>query len=229
MDTFECIRKRRSIREYKDIDIPREVLINVIDAARYAPSAGNLQPWKFIIITDEEKRRKIADICSQQFWMEQAPVHLILCCAVEKPSVHYGPRGEMLYSIQDCAMAAQNVMLAAYEVGLGSCFVASFVEDDLRAIADISERIRPQAVITLGYPAEEPEMPKRGDLNGMVFFDFYGNYKRDLDLYLLDLSSYFTKLVQRNFKAAKKAAHRNPHVQKIKDRLQEAVGRIKKK
>ena len=223
MDTFECIRTRRSIREYSDKVIPKEVYVNIIDSARYAPSAGNLQPWKFVVIDDDHAKKEIASSCSGQYWMEQAQIHVIVCCVVDKPSMHYGPRGEMLYSIQDCAMAVENMLLAAHEFGIGGCFVGAFVEEDVRHIAHIPENVRIQGIVTLGYAADVPEMPDKVGIESVIYFDTYGNNKKDLSLFLWDISDYTQKLIEKAQHKIHKAAH--PQIEKLKHHVKAFFGK----
>lgn len=177
MDTIECIITRRSIRKYKDQAVPWDMVATILDAGRLAPSSGNIQSWRFIIVRDEAMRKQIAEACLQQSWMEQAPVHFAIIAMPEKVKRYYGVRGERLYAIQNCAAAAENMLLAAHGLGLGACWVSAFDEDMLRRALGLPEEVIPQAVITVGYADETPEPPPKNRLFTTFFLDRWGSRK----------------------------------------------------
>lgn len=171
MDTLECIKTRRSVRKYKDKPVPWELVVNILDAGRLAPCAGNIQNWKFIIIREEDNRKKIADACLQQRWMEKAPVYIIIIAEPEKAQRFYGTRGERLYTIQNCAAAIENMLLAAHAQGLGACWVGAFDEEMIRRAVNLPEHVIPHAVITVGYADEKPIMPPKNRLEVFTYFE----------------------------------------------------------
>lgn len=170
MDFDKCLKTRRSVKEYKDRKIDIKDLNDILDAARYAPSAGNLQNWRFIIVENEEKRKKLAEACLGQDFISKAPISIVVCDDPEDVVRNYGKRGK-LYAIQDCAVVIQNIMLKANDVGIGSCWIGAFDEDKVRAILKIPDNIRPEAIITLGYSNEKVETPRRYDLKDLVYFE----------------------------------------------------------
>ncbi|MEM2904086.1 MAG: nitroreductase family protein, partial [Candidatus Bathyarchaeia archaeon] len=123
MEVFEAIQARRSVRAYEPEPIPMDVLSRVLEAARLAPSAENIQPWHFIVVTDAEKRRKLAEAPFAGF-LKEAPI-VIVGCGNQKAS----PKWFMI----DVAIAMQNMVLAATAEGLGTCWVGSFKEDRVRS------------------------------------------------------------------------------------------------
>jgi len=129
MDVLECIKTRRSIRKFLDVPVEWEKVTQIVDAARCAPSAGNLQNWKFIVVLNEDKRKSIAEACVHQLWMGKAPVHIIVCAEPERAKRFYGIRGERLYTIQNCGAAIENALLTAHSIGLAACWVGAFDED----------------------------------------------------------------------------------------------------
>ncbi len=154
------------------------MIADVLDAGTCAPSAANLQNWIFIVVKDEEKRHAIAQDCLKQFWMNEAPVHIVVCNDKSKVNAFFPDRGD-LYSSQACALAAQNIMLKAEELGLGTCWVGGFDVNAIQRLLKIPEDIVPESVITLGYP-EHFEKPLRRDaVSTATFFESYGN-KSDL-------------------------------------------------
>jgi|TARA_B100001971_G_C18167463_1_gene525078 SagB-type dehydrogenase family enzyme len=177
MDVFECIRTRRSIRKYKDQPVEWDKIVSVLEAGKFAPSAGNLQNFKFIVVKDEAIRKKMADAAHNQTWMEIAPVHIIICSDPSKSKRFYGARGERLYSIQDCAAVAENMLLVAHSLGLGACWVGSFDEDKIRKVQNLPETIQVHSIITIGYADETPQMPPKYRIEHVVFLDRWGGRK----------------------------------------------------
>src|SRR3972149_6163007 len=118
MNVFEAIATRRSIRKFTSQDIPMEILGLVLDAGRYAPSAGNIQNWRFVIVKNTDNRNKVAEAAMQQMWIASAPVVIVVCAETEKITQFYGIRGERLYAIQNCAAAIENMILTAHAIGL---------------------------------------------------------------------------------------------------------------
>ncbi|MBW2984289.1 nitroreductase family protein [Candidatus Woesearchaeota archaeon] len=178
MDALECIVTRRSIRKYKDKPVPWDMVATILDAGRLAPSSGNVQSWKFIIVRDESQRKAIAEACLQQHWMVQAPVHFAIIAMPEKVKRYYGVRGERMYAIQNCAAAAENMLLAAHALGLGACWVSAFDEDMLHRALGLPEEVIPQAVITVGWADEQPEQPPKDRAFAKFFLDRWGSRKR---------------------------------------------------
>lgn len=178
MDVFECIRARRSIRKYKDKPVEWDKIVNILEAGKFAPSAGNLQDVQFLVVKDDEKRKQIAEASLQQRWMEKAPVHIVICSEPEKYKRFYGVRGERLYNIQGCAAAVENMLLAAHSLGLGACWVGAFDDDALRRIPNVPEHVMIHAVITIGYADEIPEMPQKNRIENVVYLENWGQRKK---------------------------------------------------
>ncbi|MCS7125036.1 MAG: nitroreductase family protein [Candidatus Bathyarchaeota archaeon] len=171
MDVFEAIKGRRSIRAFREADVLSDVIERLIEAASWAPSAGNIQPWEFIIVRNPETKRRLAEAALGQSFVEEAPVVIVVCADEERSARGYGPRGRTLYCIQDTAAAIQNIHLAAYALGLGTCWVGAFREDEARKILNIPEGIRPIAIIPVGYPAEAPLPRSRRPLKQIVHYE----------------------------------------------------------
>jgi len=148
MDVLEAIKKRRSARAYEPTSVPMEKLERILEAARLAPSAGNVQPWHFIVVTDADKRRRLAKSPFAGF-LKEAPV-VIVGCGNQKAS----PRWFMV----DVAIAMQNMVLAATAEGLGTCWVGSFDEDEVREMLKIPSDYRVVALLALGYPRRKLDL-----------------------------------------------------------------------
>jgi len=173
MELDKCIFSRRSCRDYLKKKIPLEKIGQMLESARHAPSSGNLQNWDFTIVRDTEKRKKISEICNQE-WMFTAPVHIVICNKKSDILNQYPDRGN-LYSTQNCAIASAHIMLKAADLGLGSCFVGAFNEQEIKEFLGISKDISPEAIITLGYIEKVDEDSERIELKEITFFESYGN------------------------------------------------------
>jgi len=174
LDVFDAIKGRRSIREYyEDVDVPEDDLSKILEAAIQAPSAGNLQPWEFIVVKNPKTRELLAKAALGQYWMTTAPVHIVVCANETRSSRVYGLRGKTLYCIQDTAAAIQNMLLAAYALGYGTCWVGAFDEEAVRRILNIPSGVRPVAIVTLGKPAEQPYKTGRRPLKDVVHREAY--------------------------------------------------------
>ncbi|MEM2386238.1 MAG: nitroreductase family protein [Candidatus Bathyarchaeia archaeon] len=171
MDVFEAIKGRRSIRAFLETDVPYEMVEKLIEAARWAPSAGNIQPWEFIIVRNPETKRRLVEAALGQSFIEEAPVVIVVCADEERSARGYGIRGRTLYCIQDTAAAIQNIHLAAHALGLGTCWVGAFREEDARKILEIPEGVRPVAIIPVGYPAESPFPRSRRPLKQIIHYE----------------------------------------------------------
>ncbi len=200
METLDCIKSRRSIRKYRtDKEVEFEKTARILEAGSLAPSAGNLQDWKFILVIDLASRKKIAEACLEQYWMETAPVHIVVCAESKKGETSYGERGEKLYSVQNCAVAVENMLLASNDLGLGGCMVSAFEEGMLRRVLNIPDEVVPQAVVTIGYADETPAMPSKFSIENVTFIEKWGNKIMNLDVY----SGYYAKEIKKAVEAVK--------------------------
>ncbi len=179
MDVHEAILRRRSIRKYLETPLEWEKIGKVVDAGRLAPSAGNLQPWKFVVVTDKEIKQMVAEACLKQYWIATAPVVIVICSENTKLSRFYGIRGERLYSIQSCAAAAENMILQATALGLGSCWVSAFDEEMIKRALKIPDFVRPQIIVTIGYADEVVPEPPKYTLTDVIFLQRYENRRKD--------------------------------------------------
>ncbi|MEE9323624.1 MAG: nitroreductase family protein [Candidatus Aenigmarchaeota archaeon] len=173
MELGEAIRNRRSIRSYQNRPVEDEKIEKIIEAAHWAPSAGNLQSVEYIIVKDKETKERLAEAALGQDHVREAPVNIVICCNFRKIA-HYGRRGEELYSLQESGACVQNLMLTAHSLGLGTCWVGAFSEEKAREIIGTKENVRPVGIITLGYPDESPGSSRRGPKDS-VFLEKYRN------------------------------------------------------
>ncbi len=173
MELREAILTRRSIRKYLDVKVPIEKILEAISYARWAPSAGNIQPWRFVIVTDNEIKKMLSAAALGQECVKEAAAVIVACADVLESAVVYGERGKNLYSIQDVAAATQNLLLVLHDMGLGAIWIGAFHEDAVRRIIGAPSNIRPLALIPVGVPAETPSPPPRKPVDEIVFFERY--------------------------------------------------------
>lgn len=221
MDVFEAINKRRSIRRYLERPVEFEKITTILDAARKAPSAGNLQSWSFIIVTEKSLITEVASYAIDQYWIQTAPVVIVVCATPEKNEMYYGLRGKRLYNIQDCAAAIENILLAATNLGLATCWIGAFEEEKIRTMFAIPGDVRPQAIITLGYGDETPSEKSLVPIENIVFFNRYGMKIERLHIVLRDYSLEWQKKAQ-----GLKHSVRH-HLKRIGERLTRAVKKKK--
>jgi nitroreductase len=156
LDVIECIKQRRSIRTFLPKPVSKETIEKVIQAAILAPSAGNWQPWRFYIVVNEALRMELAKAASDQEFIAEAPVVLVVCAEPGRSEHTYGERARELFCLQDSAAAIENLMLAAHAYDLGTCWVGDFDEAAVRKVLTIEAQYRPIALVPLGYPNETP-------------------------------------------------------------------------
>ena len=158
METLEAIRTRRSIREYTSQAIPDELVQELLAAAMQAPSAGNQQPWHFIVVAERKQLDALADVLPFGKMLHTAPLGIVVCTDTELEKY----RG---FWVQDCSNATMNLLLAAHDRGLGAVWVGVYpVEDrvaNLKQILGLPASVIPLSVVSLGYPLSTPEPPAR--------------------------------------------------------------------
>jgi nitroreductase len=174
MDVLEAIKGRRSVRSFKsEKNVSKETVQELIDAARWAPSAGNIQPWEFIIVRRPETKKRLSEAALNQSFLEEAPVLIVVCADENRSSKGYGQRGRTLYCIQDTAAAIQNIHLTAHSLGLGTCWVGAFKEEEASKILKLPQGIRPVALIPVGYPSKFPSQRSKRTLDETIHYEVF--------------------------------------------------------
>ena len=164
MDVFEAMEKRRSVRSFDTArDVPEELVEEILRCGCLAPSAGNVQPWRFIVVRDADMKRALAAAALSQSFVAHAPVVIVVCADLAAHSLNYGQRGVELYSIQDTAAATENMLLAATALGLGACWVGAFREEDVVKVLRLVQDLRPMALVPVGYATHEGQQPRKMD------------------------------------------------------------------
>lgn len=170
MEVIEVIKSRRSIRKYKKEDIPNEKILQILDVARHAPSASNIQPWEFIIVRDKATKEKLSRVNVYGKFIADAPVAIVIIGDASKSPGHW---------VEDCSLAVENLLLAAKALGIGGCWVAVFSLDSrglerekaVKEILSIPEKYRVLCIVPLGYPDEEPHPRNLRNLNEIIHYE----------------------------------------------------------
>lgn len=168
MDLSDAVAKRRSIRTYKKQDLPQGIVEKLLEAARQAPSAGNVQPWEFVVASTQKTKMDISQAAFGQKYLREASVVIVVCADEKRAVESYGDRGKTLYCLQDTAAAIQNILLTACSLGLGSCWIGIFKEDEIRKVINAPKDMRPVALIPVGYPNESPDARPRRPLGEVM-------------------------------------------------------------
>ena len=168
MDILEAIKQRRSIREYTNKHVPDEIIDQLLDAATWAPSAGNVQPWEFVVVKDAETKEKLFQASGNQKSVATAPVVIVVCVDLNRAKQGYGKRGETLYCIQDTAAATQNILLVTHTLGLGTCWIGAFEEKEVAKTVDAPKNVRPLVMIPVGYGAKTGKVRSQRPQNEVV-------------------------------------------------------------
>jgi len=169
MELLDVIRKRRSIRAYGNTAVEEEKLNRILEAARLAPSARNMQERKFVVVRDRGTRTKLMEAAKNQSFVGAAPVVIAACGTIAD---YVMGCGQPAYTV-DVAIAVDHMTLQAVAEGLGTCWVCAFDESRVKEILGVPDEVRVVALLTLGYPAEEPEPRSRKPLSEMACRDSY--------------------------------------------------------
>ena len=176
METIEAIKTRRSIRRFKQDRVPLDLLKQFVEAGIWAPTGGNRQYWKYIVIEDPEVAKKVKRV-SPMVWGE-CPAAILVCYDFEKGTLSK----EGLLSSDDPSISSefagfpsQNIGLAAHALGLGSCAIGGFNKSAVTKILDIPDSMEPVLLIVLGYPDESPEPKKRRPFSEITYLNSCNN------------------------------------------------------
>jgi nitroreductase len=173
MKLDEAIEKRHSVRNFTTKKPNWRHIIEAIDSARFAPLAGNIQTLKFILVDDKEKINKIADACQQDFISDSHFV-VVFCSDVTQCERMYDERA-LRYAKQQAGAAIQNFLLKLTELGLSTCWVGAFVDDQVKDILKIPENIDVEAIFPIGFELGKLKQKNKKELSGIMFFNSYGS------------------------------------------------------
>jgi len=173
LDKFKT---RRSIRKYSQEPIDWETIYHIIEAGANAPCAGNIQNYKVVIVQDKKKKYEISRIASQQYWLSDAPLLLIIVRDSRHVCEIYPGEGKT-YCIQNSAAVIENILMMAHFYDLGACWVESYDNEVLKEFLSVPQELTIDAIVPLGYPKENPVVSKQ-PMVSCVFFEKYGNRER---------------------------------------------------
>jgi len=168
----EAILKRRSVRKFKADPVPAELLEKILEAGRWAPSAGNLQPWIFVAVVNRKSLSLLRRFSPG--YLGESPAAIVICSNRKLARERGGKLAEEYLVVADCAMAAENMMLMAVELGLASCIIKSFAPEPVKKLLKLPEGVEPELILALGYPAESPQPPPKRELSEIAFLEAYG-------------------------------------------------------
>jgi nitroreductase len=160
MNVLEAIRARRSVRKYKQESIPNEKLESILEAARLAPSASNRQPWRFVVVQDEDRKEALAEAANNQTFLKDAAV---IVAAVGDPDV------SARWYEKDTMIALEHIVLAATTLGYGTCWIGAFSQDAVKRLLKIPEEMKVVALLPIGIPNETPGPKPRKELPEIFF------------------------------------------------------------
>ena len=169
MDVLTAICQRWSVRAYKTKDVEEEKLKKVLEAARLSPSASNRQDWKFIVVRNKEAKKRLAKAAFGQSFIGEAPVVIVACGTEPKGMLACGQPAHTV----DVSIAFAYMILQAYELGLGTCWIGAFSEEETKKILGIPEHIRVVAMTPLGYPDQPLSEKSRKTLDQIVSYEKY--------------------------------------------------------
>lgn len=182
MNFMEVIQGRRSVRRYRQDEVPDELLDQVLEAVRWAPSGGNIQPWEVVVVKDPEVKKKLQDTVGDRNPAKKtvvtAPVLLVLCGRVGIPEIHKGKSetkfGDWWFMFH-LGTAAQNLCLAAHALGLGTLMLGFFDHDRAKEILNVPDGVEVAVLIPLGYPDKTPRPPERRSAEDFIHREKYGS------------------------------------------------------
>jgi nitroreductase len=232
VDFSEVLDARRSIRKFYPKPVEIEKIGILISAGLRAPSVGDLQPWKFIVVTKANQLQAIADSCPYERWLYQAPLVIVVCSEQQKTEAFYPGKGG-LWASHSCAAAAENILLTAVELGLAGCWVGSFETEKIKEVLHIPSGIEPDILLAVGYPDEEPSAKKIAPFDTKVYFNDFGATNVDVALYRKDYGLFFRKKADDiktriAYETAEKGGLRSS-IENAQTRIKHAVQRITKR
>jgi nitroreductase len=166
---LDAVKGRQSIRKFESTEISEETVNAILEVGFSAPSGGNRQPWRVVVVRNKKNKAALVEAALNQKFIAQAPVVLVVCAVPQESAERYGERGRTLYVLQDTAALTQNLLLAAHMKGYGACWIGAFNEDLATKAIGVPNGMRPIAIIPIGQPAGSlPERRPRRPMSEVV-------------------------------------------------------------
>ncbi|MCK4393716.1 nitroreductase family protein [Candidatus Bipolaricaulota bacterium] len=167
---LDVVKKRRSVRSYKDEEVPREILMKLLEAGQWAPTPSNVQSWRFIVVQEPKQLRTLKTL-SPGFPVEATAA--IALCSDQGDTQSFGKSFQRILVAEEAAMAVQNMLLVSCSLGLGSCVVASFSQTGIKELLQLPAYIHPILLVALGFPRKQPVAPQRKQLSRITSWELY--------------------------------------------------------
>ncbi len=167
-DFFQTVRNRHSVRKYRKEAVENEKLHAILETACAAPTAGDLQSYRILVVENPDLRRRLSECADHQEFIAEAPIALVFCADRKRAEEKYGERGRDLYAVQDATIAAAYAQLAVVAAGLGTTWVGYFDVPKMQQLLALEPHLEPIAMLSIGYPAEFPEPTPRRRLDDVV-------------------------------------------------------------
>jgi len=167
MSLVDILLSRRSVRKYEPREIPKDVLDKILEAGRQAPSAANRQPYHFVVLTDYDIKKELSGGLFNRF-IKDSPV-VIAGCA-DTGAVLTGR-----WAVVDTSIALQNMVIAGWAMGVGSCWIGDFNEEKVKQLLNVPDKWRVVALVSFGYPAEQPQQKKKKPVEEIVSYNKFKN------------------------------------------------------
>ncbi len=159
-EVINIIKSRVSVRNYLDKEIPKEILEDLIDCARLAPSGYNRQPWTFLVVTDKELKEKLSEICTYGRFLKEAGAGILIFCEKDAET-----------ALEDACAATENIIISAQAYGLGTCWINSYKKEhseEVKRLVNCPDNLELMVILAVGYPKEIPQRPKKRELSEVL-------------------------------------------------------------
>lgn len=165
---IKVIKTRRTVRAFKDDKVPKELILKILDTARWAPSGSNAQEWRFIVVTKESLLKAMKMFSPG--WLSNAPVAIVVCCDRERAYEKAGTLGRDIMYLVDSGIVIQTIALLAHAMGLATNIIMSFSPEAIKRLLNLPKGWDVVAIIAIGYPKEIPKAPPRLPLDKLIIW-----------------------------------------------------------
>ncbi len=194
-DFLSFAQERRSYRRFNKKPVSLEIVADCLLAASFAPSAGDIQPWEFVVVFESKNISAVARACEDQDWVHDAQVLVVVLADYLRAETYHGDVGRA-WARDSCCAATQNVLLAAHQRGVGSCWVSSFDADLLQEAIGFPDHVAPVSVVALGYSDELLIEKEVTPLDQFTYFEEYGRARTDESEDMSDYGEVFQRRLQ---------------------------------
>ena len=173
MNVFEAITSLTTTKDFQKEVVDEKMIGVILHIGTYAPSAGNLQEWEFVVVEDDDKKAALSSAALDLRHVKVAPAVIVICADIRKAALKYGKRGELLYAAEDAGACAAFMGIAANALGLGFDLVKGFDEDEVRRVLNLPDNLRPLVLMPIGHPKGEREDRKVNPFENVTHVNRY--------------------------------------------------------